>query len=76
MCIIVIVMIYSFRAHLHIEMRLKLVDFEFAYRLGDVIEDDRCGTDGYLAPEWCKATPHVADPRTNKKLKVRQHSPQ
>jgi hypothetical protein len=53
------------------EMCVKLVDFEFAYHLGDVIEDDRCGTYGYSAPEWRKAIPRVADPRTNKQLKVR-----
>jgi serine/threonine protein kinase len=52
-------------------MRVRLVDFEFAYRLGDVITDDRCGTDGYVSPEWRKATPRVADPRTNQELKVR-----
>lgn len=52
--------------------RVRLVDFEFAYRLGDIVKDDRCGTDGYVSPEWCKATPHVADPRTNQELKVQQ----
>jgi serine/threonine protein kinase len=56
----------------HIEMRLKLVDFEFAYRLGDVIEDHRCGTDGYLAPEYIEATASFGDPRSIKNLKVRQ----
>ncbi len=49
---------------------MKLVDFEFAYRLGDAIKDDRCGTDGYSAPEWCKATARLGDPRADQKLKV------
>jgi hypothetical protein len=44
-------------------MRVKLVDFEFAYKLGSVIEEDTCGTSGYIAPEWCSAS-------TTKQLKV------
>jgi hypothetical protein len=55
-------------------MQLKLVDFECAYRLGDVIEDERCGTEGYLAPEYIEATASVGDSLVYEKLKVRQHS--
>jgi hypothetical protein len=53
-------------------IHMRLVDFEFSYWLGEIIRDNCCGTYGYVSPEWCKAVPHVADPRTNQELKVWQ----